>query len=85
MKIDARSKYLGGTQKLVTPEGHIIPSSIREAFTQIDMRPPTDAEMQTFEHAFFISDSPWDPKCIDNEAMYEEYTDGDSNVPALWD
>jgi hypothetical protein len=30
MKINARAKYLGGTQQLVTPEGHVIPFSIQD-------------------------------------------------------
>jgi hypothetical protein len=39
MKINARSKYLGGTQQLVTPEGHVIPFSVRDGLTQMDMPP----------------------------------------------
>jgi hypothetical protein len=40
MKIDGRSKYLGGTQQRVTPEGHVIPFSVRDGLTKMDMRPP---------------------------------------------
>ena len=40
MKIDGRSKSLGGKQQLVTPEGHVIPFSVRDGLTKMDMRPP---------------------------------------------
>ena len=30
------------------------------------MHKPAQAEMDTLPHAFFVSDSPWDPSVLDN-------------------
>jgi hypothetical protein len=40
MKIDAQSKYLGGTQQLITPKGHVILFCVGDGLKQMDIRPP---------------------------------------------
>jgi hypothetical protein len=82
LQVDALSKYLDGTQQLVTPEEHGIPFSIQDGLTQMDMRQPTESEMLALEHVFSTSDSPWDPKCIDNEMEIVASEDA-SNVSAF--
>jgi hypothetical protein len=82
MQVNARSKYLGGTKPLVTPEGHVIPLSVRDGLTQMDMQKPTETDMCALEHVFFTSDSPWDLTCIDNEATIVASEDT-SDVPAF--
>jgi hypothetical protein len=84
-KINARSKYLGGKQQLVTPDRHVIPLPVRGELMQMDMCPPTESEMRTLEHVYFTSDSPWDPKCIDIEATIGASHDDASDVPAFLD
>jgi hypothetical protein len=84
MKINAISKFLGGKQQLVITKGHVIPSSVRNGLLQMGMRPPTESEMRTLEHVLFTSDSPWDPKCIDNKPAIDASLDDDSDVLLSW-
>ena len=70
--VDDISKELGGLQKIVTPEGYVIPLSIRDGLPRMDMRPPTDEEMDTLHQVFFTSEEAWNPQCLDNEAVYDE-------------
>jgi hypothetical protein len=75
--VDTKSKVLGGKQQLVTPEGHVIPLSVRHGLAHMDMRPPTDEELEddTIEHVSFTSDHVWDPSVLDSEATYEGEVD----------
>jgi hypothetical protein len=70
--VDTKSKVLGGQPQLVTPDGHVIPLSIRNGLAQLDMRPPTDEELEndSIEHVNFTSDFVWDPNVLDMEATY---------------
>ena len=68
--VDDTSRSAGGRQMIVTSEGYCIPIHIRDGLPRIDMRPPTDEELETLPHVYLTSDSPWDPSVLDNE--YDE-------------
>ena len=73
--VDDRSRKVGGTQRIVTPEGHIVPLHIRDGLAYMDMRPPTDLELTQLPHVFFTADTPWDPTILDNEFLPTEFED----------
>ena len=66
LKVDDRPKTFGGTQCITTPDGHIIPMTIRGGLTYIDMHPPTDEEFDRYEHVIMTCDMPWDPSSLDS-------------------
>ena len=49
----------------------------------MDMRPPTDEELDTLTHGTMTSDDPWDPSCYDNEIVATDTIFSDT--PALDD
>ena len=65
--IDDKSHVIGGTQCIVTNEGYVMPLHIRNGLPYMSMSQPTDADMASFPHVFFCSDSPWDPSYLDGE------------------
>ena len=67
MTVDDKSRTCGGKQCVIAPEGCAVPIHIRDGLPRIDMREPAQEEMDTLPHAFFASDSPWDPSVLDNE------------------
>ena len=56
-----------GKQRIVTPDGYVIPLQLREGLAYMDMRPPTDHDLATLPHITFTSDADWDPRVLDNE------------------
>ena len=59
---------LGGLQRLATPDGHVIPLSINNGLLYLDMRCPTDQELENIPHVLFTSDMPWNPNIFDSPA-----------------
>ena len=58
--IDDKSRNAGGKQCIITPEGYTIPIHVRDGLPRMDMRIPTDAEMDNYPHVFITADSTWD-------------------------
>ena len=69
--------FSSGRQTINTPCGRIIPLNVRQGLAYMDMRPPTDEEMESYPHVTFTSDSPWDPSNLDNELEEDfDYLEG---------
>jgi hypothetical protein len=68
--VDDRPRRNGGRQAIITGEGYTIPIHIRDGLPRIDMRKPTQEEFDMLPHVFLTSDTPWDPRVLDEE--YEE-------------
>ena len=62
----------GGQQRLITSEGYHIPLFYRSGLPYMDMRPPTDEELQQLPHIILTSDAVWDPSTLDDEFSFEE-------------
>jgi hypothetical protein len=62
----------GGLQRLITPDGHHIPLSYRAGLPCMDMRPPTDVEIDTLPHVLLTGDDAWNPSCMDNEFSVQD-------------
>ena len=75
MLIDDKSRKCGGKQCLFTPDGYTIPLHIRDGLCYMDMRPPTDEELNKYPHVFLTEDMPWDPRILDNEFTEDEFHD----------
>jgi hypothetical protein len=67
LKVDERSKKVGGTQRIITPDGYVIPLNVRNGLPYVSMRPPTDTELGTLPHVIMTSDVDWDPSVLDYE------------------
>ena len=48
----------------------------------MDMRIPTDAEMDKYPHVFITANSTWDPSILDNE-FEEEFYDVVTELPEV--
>jgi hypothetical protein len=70
---DVSRRHHGGLQRIVTPEGHVIPLKIRNGLAYMDMRPPTDEELARTPQVMFTADIPWDPAKVDDE--YDDWGD----------
>ena len=60
-------------QRVLTPDGWIIPLHIQNGLAYMDMRPPMREEYDTLDYVVLTSDKTWDPTVLDNET--------DLNVP----
>jgi len=68
VKVNDRSLLMGGKQSLVTPDGYILPLSIRGGLPYLDFtRVPSDDDLANLPHFQLTSDEPWDPSILDNE------------------
>ena len=67
LHVDCTSRKRHGKQRVVTPDGWIIPLHVRNGLTYMDMRPPDDSEIESYPHVMFTSDSTWDPSVLDDE------------------
>jgi len=50
---DIPSRLLGGSQKIITPDGYTVPLFFRNGLACMDMRPPTEQELDTLPHVIF--------------------------------
>ncbi|KAG7340327.1 hypothetical protein IV203_023870 [Nitzschia inconspicua] len=69
--VDDKAKANGGMQRIITPDGYIIPISIRGGLAYIPMRTFTDKEFETLPHVIMTSDKEWDPSILDGEVDIE--------------
>ena len=74
-KGDVRSKVCGGTQRVITADGYAIPLQIRNGLPYLEMRPPTDHELEHLPQVHITSDVPWDPTVLDCEQTVDQMTD----------
>ena len=65
--VDDKSKKVGGRQCITTPHDIVIPLSIREGLSYLDMKYPTDKEVATLPRLYHTSDMKWDPAVLDHE------------------
>jgi hypothetical protein len=64
---DKSIRVPGGLQRIVTLDGYIIPLTIKDGLTRLDIRPHTDHEFDTLPHVFLTSEMEWDPTVLDHE------------------
>ena len=64
---DKSIRVPGGLQRIVTLDGYIIPLTIKDGLTRLDIRPHTDHEFDTLPHVFLTSEIEWDPTVLDHE------------------
>lgn len=65
VKVDDTSIAHGGGQRVVTPEGYIIPLDSHCGLMHVPIRPFTDTEWETMPHVILTRDIPWDPSRYD--------------------
>ena len=78
LQVDDRSRQAGGKQRIVTPDGYIIPLSIRNGLPYMDMRKPTKEELENPDIPqvwLTADDNNWDPSVLDNEYQHSEVED----------
>ena len=77
-EVNEGSIKTGGRQRIVTPEGHIIPIDITNGLPNTPMRPFTDEEFDTLPHVILTADENWDPRVNDHKI-----SDGDTYYDAM--
>ena len=70
--IDDTPRSFGGNQLIQTPDGYNIPISIRNGLPYMDMKAPTQDELDSYPHVMFTADTPWDPHVLDNENSLDD-------------
>ena len=66
-QVDEKSRVVGGQQVIRTLDGYIIPVQIRQGLPEMDLRPPTDEEMERYPHVVMTADEQWNPSVLDFE------------------
>jgi hypothetical protein len=66
-KVDGRSVLAGGGQRIVTPDGYILPLSIANGLPYLKTCRYTQEEYDTLPHVIMTSDKEWDPRVFDND------------------
>jgi hypothetical protein len=66
--VDDRSKKVGGTQCITTPDRYIIPINVTSGLPYIQQQPYTDDEYDGHPHVFLTSDANWNPSELDHDA-----------------
>jgi hypothetical protein len=56
----------GGLQRIQTLDGYIIPLSIQDGLTHLNIRPYTDQEYDTLLHVILTSELQWHPSVLDH-------------------
>jgi hypothetical protein len=61
-----------GKQRIITPDGYVIPLDVVDGLAFMPMSKPTEEERDTLPHIFLTGDMDWDPSCMDHT-----FTDAD--------
>ena len=62
-----KSIKVGGKQCIITPDGIVLPLSMRAGLPYLDMKVPTNQELEELPHIHLTADVPWDPSVLDSE------------------
>ena len=68
LEVDDRSARLPGhRQRIVTPDGWIIPLQCRDGLIRMPLKKPSDHELDSLPRIILTSDLEWNQSCLDNE------------------
>ena len=87
--VDDKAIKNGGTQRIITHGGYVIPLSVRSGLAYMDIRPPTDAELygtntqKGLPHIILTSDLDWNPSSLDYKHDEDTWFDAMENLPDL--
>ena len=80
--VDDRSNKVGGTQRITTYDGYIIPLRIQSGLPYMDMRPYTDDEWDNLPHIILTADTDWSPSVLDHDhGDMEAWFDAQEDAP----
>ena len=82
---DKSLKLKGGKQRIDTIDGYSLPLQIRDGLAYLDMRPPTDHELDNLPHVCMTSDVDWNPSSMDSEIDMEEWINNSSDLSSVLD
>jgi hypothetical protein len=71
-EVNDRSIKVGGSQRITTKNGYVVPISISNGLPYISMCPPTNKEMESLPHVIMTSPSPWDPTILDHQIVSDD-------------
>jgi hypothetical protein len=88
--VDDRSKKVGGTQHITTPDGYIIPINVTSGLAYIQQRQYTDDKYARHPHVFLTSDANWDPSVLGHDAddgiqWYDAMTNEAPKIDPMFD
>jgi len=64
--VDEKSKKVGGSQRICTNDGYVIPINVCDGLPYLKIRPYTDDEFERLPHVILTSDVDWDPNTLDH-------------------
>ena len=64
-----------GKQRIITPDGYIIPLDIVDGLAYMPMSKPTLEDTEKYPHIILTGDMDWDPGCLDHT-----FTDADGII-----
>ena len=65
--VDEKSERAGGTQRITTLDGYVLPVDILEGLPYLRTRAYTDKEYDKLPHVILSSESDWDPTVFDTK------------------
>jgi hypothetical protein len=71
-KNDVNDKSILGLQLIQTLDGYVIPLSVQDGLTRLNIHPYTDQEFETLPHVILTSELEWDPSVLDHEFKEDE-------------
>lgn len=77
-RVDDRSLAVGGTQRITTLDGHVIPLRFQRGLARLPIRPFTDAEFDLFPHLIMTDELAWDPADLDRDPP-DDFNDDQNN------
>ncbi len=66
-EVNDKSTVVGGLQNIKSLCGTVLPLSVRNGLVFLDMKIPTDAEVDKYPHIILTNDDTWDPQVLDYE------------------
>ena len=67
LDVNDKSVHVGGSQRIKTPEGYVIPLTVRNGLARLKLRPYTDKEWDELPHVFMTGEPQWDPTILDHD------------------
>ena len=64
-----------------SPCGKVFPLSTRQGLMYLDIKPPTDDDMEKYPHVYFTADEDWDPTRFDREVDKDLLDKTDAATP----
>jgi hypothetical protein len=70
--VDDQSRNIGEKQRITMTDGHYVPLTILHGLPYLQLRPPTDHELDNLPHIILTTNKDWDPSILDNHINHTD-------------